>query len=247
MRATRTTALGMWMLERLSIGAANEALAGDLLEQLHHGRTIAWFWEQVATAIAMAAAKRTADLAPAAAFSAAWSLLYPAWQRMSGGWLPREIPESWQALAWPRPALIELACGVLPAVAFVWLGILLYLVVRRGMLLGQSPLRILGGLSASLNVLLGCTILLLRHFHHPDLVYVTSAHFYFGYQFLGISLPLTLSVLSALLVADPRRPQLARRRRVARQHVTAKIARLAQGAGHRFSLMAAPVRPIGLQ
>ena len=247
MRATRTTALGMWMLERLSIGAANEALAGDLLEQLHHGRTIAWFWEQVATAIAMAAAKRTADLAPAAAFSAAWSLLYPAWQRMSGGWLPREIPESWQALAWPRPALIELACGVLPAVAFVWLGILLYLVVRRGMLLGQSPLRILGGLSASLNVLLGCTILLLRHFHHPDLVYVTSAHFYFGYQFLGISLPLTLSVLSALLVADPRRPQLVRRRRVARQHITARIARLAQGAGHRFSLMAAPVRPIGLQ
>jgi hypothetical protein len=247
MRATRTTALGMWMLERLSIGAANEALAGDLLEQLHHGRTIAWFWEQVATAIAMAAAKRTADLAPAAAFSAAWSLLYPAWQRMSGGWLPREIPESWQALAWPRPALIELACGVLPAVAFVWLGILLYLVVRRGMLLGQSPLRILGGLSASLNVLLGCTILLLRHFHHPDLVYVTSAHFYFGYQFLGINLPLTLSVLSALLVADPRRPQLVRRRRVARQHITARIARLAQGAGHRFSLMAAPVRPIGLQ
>jgi len=247
MRATRTTALGVWMLERLSIGRANEALAGDLLEQLHHGRTIAWFWQQVATVIATAAAKRTADLAPAAAFSAAWSLLYPAWQRMTGGCLPREIPESWQALAWPRPALIELACGVLPAVAFVWLGILLYFALRRRMLLSPSTLRILGGLSASLNVLLGSTILLLRHFHHPDLVYVTSAHFYFGYQFLGVSLPLTLSVLSALLVADSRRPQLARRQRVARQHITGRIARLAQGVGHRISLVAAPARMIRLQ
>ena len=127
-------------------------------------------------------------------------------------------------LAWPRPALLEVSYGVVPAIGFVWLGALVYLVVRRERLAGRSALRVVSGLSASLNVLLLATVALLHHFETPDLMAVTGAHFYFGYQVMGISLPLAASLLTALLVAEGRRPRVAKGQRAAGRG----IGRLAQ-------------------
>src|SRR5262249_23749486 len=38
--------IASWMLEHLAFGSRNEALAGDLLEELRRGRSVAWYWGQ---------------------------------------------------------------------------------------------------------------------------------------------------------------------------------------------------------
>lgn len=222
--------LGLLLLERLSLGASNEALAGDLLEQCHQGQTTAWFWGQVVRAICGNAARAAVDAMPATMFALGWSLLFPWWREAMAGWLPRAVPEQWMRLAWPRPALLEVSYGVVPAIGFVWLGALVYLVVRRERLAGRSPLKVVSGLSASLNVLLLATVALLHHFQTPDLMVVTGAHFYFGYQVMGISLPLAASLLTALLVAEGRRPRVAKGQR-AQSGVARKMPRMGQGLG----------------
>jgi hypothetical protein len=201
--------LGLLLLEKLSLGASNEALAGDLLEQCHRGRSTAWFWGQVARAIGGSAGRAAVDAAPATVFALGWSLLFPWWREALAGWLPRAVPEQWMRLAWPRPALLEVSYGVVPTISFVWLGALVYLVVRRERLAGRSPMRVVSGLSASLNVLLLATVALLHHFQTPDLMVVTGAHFYFGYAVMGVSVPVAASLLTALLVAEGRRPRVA--------------------------------------
>jgi hypothetical protein len=222
--------LGLWLLEKLSLGGKNDALAGDLLEQCHQGQSTAWFWGQVARALGRNAGQAAMDAMPAVLFSLGWSLLFPWWQAASAGWLPRAVPEQWMRLAWPRPALLEVSYGVAPTISFVWLGALVYLVVRRERLAGRSPLRVVSGLSASLNVLLLATMALLHHLQTPDLMVVTAAHFYFGYAVMGISLPVAASLLTALLVAEGRRPRVAKGQR-ARSGVRRKMTRLGHELG----------------
>src|ERR1700722_15075135 len=77
MKSTSSTALATWMLDHLTLGDRNESLSGDLLEELHSGRSTAWYWRQTLAAIAITLSTRTrAYLAPLF-FSAGWSVLYP--------------------------------------------------------------------------------------------------------------------------------------------------------------------------
>jgi hypothetical protein len=205
MKPTWTVRAAAWLLEHASMSYAAEAVVGDLLEGLHRGKTVSWFWRQAAETLAVGAARASLRWTPAMVFAAGWSLLYPEWRTAIGHWLPGAVPEPWLTLAWPRPALLELAYGVAPAVSFVWLGVLTYLVVRRDAVRRLTPARALGGLSASLNVILVGTWALLNHLQHPDLVSVTNTRFFLGFRVLGVSLPLALSVLVALLsMASPR-------------------------------------------
>jgi hypothetical protein len=216
--------LGLWLLEKLSLGERNDALAGDLLEQSSRGQNTIWFWRQVFSAIGTSLAQAAVGAAGAMAFAVGWSVLFPWWRAAMAGWLPREIPEAWLRLPWPRPTLIELSCGVAPAVSFVWLGALVFLVVRRARGAELRPLRMVSGLSASLNVLLLATMALLHRWQRPDLMYVTAPHFYFGYAVMGISLPVAASLMAALLMAERRRPRMAKRRRA--RSVSKKMGRL---------------------
>jgi hypothetical protein len=47
------------------------------------------------------------------------------------------------AIAWPKSALMEIGYGVVPAVTFVWLGVLVYLLIRVDVLRELSPVRLL--------------------------------------------------------------------------------------------------------
>ena len=51
MKPSKPPAAATWMLEHLQLGGKNEALAGDLLEEFHRRRSIAWYWRQVVGAI----------------------------------------------------------------------------------------------------------------------------------------------------------------------------------------------------
>ncbi len=52
MKPVKFASLAAWMVEHLTFGPGSEALAGDLLEELRHGRSAQWYWRQVCTAIA---------------------------------------------------------------------------------------------------------------------------------------------------------------------------------------------------
>ncbi len=77
MKPTSSTALATWMLDHLTLGARNESLSGDLLEELHSGRSTAWYWRQTISAIAITLSTCTRAYVVPLLFSAGWSLLYP--------------------------------------------------------------------------------------------------------------------------------------------------------------------------
>ena len=51
MRSSRPPVLATWLLEHLRFSNTDEVLAGDLLEDFQHGRSVAWYWRQVFAAI----------------------------------------------------------------------------------------------------------------------------------------------------------------------------------------------------
>jgi hypothetical protein len=57
MMATYPPRVATWLLERFVEGPRRESLVGDLLEQYSQGRSTAWYWRQVLTAIVASAAR----------------------------------------------------------------------------------------------------------------------------------------------------------------------------------------------
>jgi hypothetical protein len=211
MKRTRLTALATWMVEHLSFGLHNQALTGDLLEELQRGQSIAWLWRQVFSAIAAGGLSRLRDWMLPLIFCAGWSSLYRGWSFLSTALLAHAMPVG-SGLAWPYSALLPLAYGMVPALTFVWLGLLVYVLSRPGILQGVTTRHLVWGLSMSLNVLLVSTVVLLRHFR--DLHPLVRGDFYFAFHLMSISVPIALSLLVALSCLVTRTPRVMRRRRV---------------------------------
>jgi hypothetical protein len=55
MTPTEPPLMATWLLEQ--IGRKNPSLAGDLLEEYRHGRSVAWYWRQVLIAIVLGPSK----------------------------------------------------------------------------------------------------------------------------------------------------------------------------------------------
>ncbi len=110
MKQPASVALAIWMLDHLTPQPHDEALAGDLLEELHGGRSIAWYWRQAVWAVSIAFLERTRNYTLPLAFSTAWPVLYPAWQ--FGLWRSRfaqSLFDRCSALQWPYSASLELS------------------------------------------------------------------------------------------------------------------------------------------
>jgi hypothetical protein len=216
MKPVKWVSLATWMVEHLTFGLNGEALSGDLLEELQLGRSAGWYWRQVCFAIAAGVFCRLRDLVPPLIFCTAWTSLYPGWNLLSKAMLARAMPGCGTALAWPNSALLLLAYGMVPALTFVWLGFLLYVLLRPEILHEVTARRLLLGLSTSLNVLLVSTHLLLRHFRQPsiDLHSLMREDFYSAFHLSSISIPIALSLFAALSLTVRRTPRLMRRRRL---------------------------------
>jgi hypothetical protein len=129
MRPANPPATASWMLEHLTPGESNRALAGDLHEEFRSGRSKSWYWRQVVGAISIRVTREFFTHRTALLFAALWSMLAPAWllaiASLEGyanlnGHLAR--------LNWPWNSLCGFALMLAANLIFIWLGIALYLV-----------------------------------------------------------------------------------------------------------------------
>ena len=211
MKPDMAVALATWMLEHLTSGRDHESLHGDLLEELVAGRSTGWYLRQVTISIVIGARESVREYIAPLIFSAGWSTLYPLWQFMGRN---RFIhPDQWVTLGWPYSTMLYLAEGILPAITFVWLGLLVYLLVllRLSRVAELSSFRILMGLSTSISVLLSATMGLFFYLKHPviNVQYVASEGFYSLFHISSINVPLTFSLLAAILSLLPHTPRIA--------------------------------------
>ena len=161
MTRDRMTALGSWVLEHLAVGGYCEELAGDLLEQLGDERPGWWYWRQVLGAVALGVWERARRLASPLVFSALWSLAYELyWQRAGGDSALRSWAAWLRGLNVAYSSSFGAVAGILPLVGCVWSGMLVYVLTRGQTWRSFSRLRLVGGLSISLNaVLVGMVVL----------------------------------------------------------------------------------------
>lgn len=217
MNPARMVALAIWCMEHLTFGCDHEALCGDLLEELQSGRSDVWFWREVLTVIGIRAWQMAKPYALPLVFSAGWSALYPAWRYLAASRYSAAIPA--HRVAWPYSSFQELAQGVAPAVMFVWLGFLVFLLLRKEILSQISRFRLFQSLSVSLDVLFLATLGLLAYLRHPapELRCVTRDDFYtllhLSVISIVISIPLAASIFVAIWFVLPRAQQPPRRRR----------------------------------
>lgn len=204
MKPRESVAITTWMLEHLTFGFHSEALSGDLLEEFRSGRSAGWYRRQVASAIAVGVFRKSRDYALPLVFSTVWSMLYPAWWlSIVKVWSTQTVFERWATIDWPYSTSLHGVGEIIPAVTFVWLGFFVYLMLCTEVAHELSRLRLFASLSISFNVLLMTTIGLWMHLKSSGirLSYVARENFYSDSHLIAISIPLALSLLSAILFA----------------------------------------------
>jgi len=137
MYRTEPPPLATWMLEHLTPVDRDQALAGDLLEVFHSGRSNGWYWRQVLSACAVAWFRNLRSRLPLLAFALTWSALAPAWAV-----IVERVYSSPQIAAvlraqWPLAAATWTGLNA----AFLWAGILIYMVAHRNLRKTVQPRR----------------------------------------------------------------------------------------------------------
>jgi len=157
------TTVGSWMLERLGVAGYHEELAGDLLEQLAGARPGWWYWRQVFGAVGLGIWEKTRRLGAPLIFSALWSMAYELyWQRAGGDAALRTWMAWLKGLDVAYSSSFGAAAGIMPLVGCVWSGMLVYVLTQGLPWRNLSRLRLVGGMSISLNAALIGTAVLRR-------------------------------------------------------------------------------------
>lgn len=212
MRPKDTSAIATWMLEHLTLGDENEALAGDLLEELRHGRSKAWYWRQVLVVIVLGFTSELRTRWPAVVYAALWSAPQPAYSF----YVVRRIQVSsfvtreWQ-LAWPYSTLCDLAFTIVSNVLYIWLGLALYFLALSWAKKSLSLQRLTRGLWISLLLyvavfagLLAYAALFPFHGRPIDVRQITLVILITDPGFLWFCLPFFLTLLISIWAAGPR-------------------------------------------
>jgi len=123
--------LATWMLEHLSSGNGDEALAGDLLEVFRSGRSNRWYWRQVCGACAVSWFNSLRARIPLFVFALAWSMLAPAWTTIINRIETTSTLYVYiRQLEWPFSGLTESLTWVGLNVGLLWTGILIYFLIQ---------------------------------------------------------------------------------------------------------------------
>jgi hypothetical protein len=143
--------IASWMLERFMPDGCDEAIAGDLLESFHAGRSVNWYWRQVLGAVLLGWIRSLLLHRPALVFAFSWATLAPAWTLL----ITRLYHTSnlygpiWR-LPWPWSTLCYFGILIVESLLFIWAGVLSYLLVLVASFRRRLDLRLSRALAASL-------------------------------------------------------------------------------------------------
>jgi hypothetical protein len=202
MKPTPSIALATWMLDHLTLGAPNESLSGDLLEELHSGRSTTWYWRQTLSAVAVTLSTKSRAYTMPLAFSFAWSIIYTAlWPSIVGSHLTQTIVQQLTAHDLPYSTGLHFVSAIAPAAIFIWIGFFVYLTLRNHESRRPSTLRLLASLSISLNVLF--VTIIGEHLRHSGIDLRNVSRENFNAHLAALCIPLALSLWAALICAGP--------------------------------------------
>jgi hypothetical protein len=202
MKPMPSVAVATWMLEHLTFGSCDASLSGDLLEELRSGRSAGWYWRQALSAIAVTLIGKSRAYVLPLLFSMGWSMLYPAlWPSILRTQMAQTLWEWMGERDWPFSTALQFVNGITPAALFVWIGFFVYLTTRNRTPPRLSLFRILVSLSVGLNVLFVATIGV--HIRDSSIDVTDLSQENFNSHFVALSVPLALSLLSALVCALP--------------------------------------------
>jgi hypothetical protein len=202
MNPISSVALATWMLEHLTFGPPNESLSGDLLEEFRSGRSAGWCWRQALSAIAVALSSKSRAYLLPLVFSVGWSIVYPAlWLSITRSRLAQTVLEKMGAHDWPYSTGLHFVSAAIPAAVFVWIGFFIYLTSRNQAGRQLPTLRLLGSLSISLNVLF--VAIIGQHLRNSGVDLRKVSRENLNSQLVALSIPLALSLFSALVCALP--------------------------------------------
>ena len=154
MKPTEPPSLAVWMLDHFVPGGRDDALAGDLLEEYRAGRSKAWYWRQVVSAMAIALARTLGNSASLMLFAMLWSMLAPAWLVLvTRAEEHAHLTERFYRMDWPWSTVCDLGLLLIADLVFIWAGIVLYLLpdLRRA---GDRIRPMARGFAASLRILM---------------------------------------------------------------------------------------------
>jgi hypothetical protein len=211
MKADIVMRLAIWLVERNSAEPAGEAFAGDLLEYFANGRSRWWCFVQALFRIASSIEQCLCSLLVPLWYCIAFVFLHPLWYRLYAPSVAHLLTRYRGTTPWPGSAVLEITAGLLPAVLFVWMGIFVYLLLRRQTLRGVNPVSMLLSLNVGGCLLSGEMILRLGSMQH-DLRLLSRADFYYPLVHTRFSVLLFLSLFAAVVVL-PRERRLTRRDR----------------------------------
>jgi hypothetical protein len=127
MRPKDPPTIATWMLEHLTLGRKNEALAGDLLEEFRRGRSATWYWRQVLVAIVVGIPGELRSQWPAMFYATLWAIPVPAYSFLAVRRL-LETPffaRRWQ-LDWPYSTICDLILWYGSQLLYIWLALIVY-------------------------------------------------------------------------------------------------------------------------
>jgi hypothetical protein len=143
-------------------GRRNDALAGDLLEEFRNGRSTRWYWRQVLAAIAIGGGREVANHRIVLLFSAAWSMLAPAWLLAVAAFEQNfKLNAKILQLDFPWSTLCDLGLMLAASLLFIWAGILLYLIPHLSLRRGLRFRPLAQGILASIPVLVAVWVTLI--------------------------------------------------------------------------------------
>jgi hypothetical protein len=152
MRSTRPPLIAAWMLEHFFTCRLDEALIGDLFEEFTCGRSVGWFWRQALDAVTIRICKGLVCRRTVLLFAALWSAAAPLWLSVAREDSFPSLIEAIRHMDWPWSSICTVVLPLGAKLAFVWAGILVFLIpqVNVAMRSGLDQVRI--GLVRSLSV-----------------------------------------------------------------------------------------------
>jgi hypothetical protein len=118
--------IAVWILEHMTSGDRDEALAGDLLEAHQSGRSNGWYWSQALAACAVSWFESLCLRAPLLVFVLLWTMMAPAWNSVCLVVESDSLQNRFCSIFggfWILPALI--AWTILHSI-YLWLGLLVF-------------------------------------------------------------------------------------------------------------------------